>query len=95
VSTVLGCNRALTLRKAVLTLLAALCVSSCLRAAEHPLDPLSQDEIATAVSVLKAEGKATQQSLFLCQKVSRGMRAECCCPVCDEPEALGLGVPFE
>jgi primary-amine oxidase len=37
---------------------------------------LSQDEIATAVSVLKAEGKATQQSLFLMIALHEPPKAE-------------------
>ena len=77
-STLSSCTRATTDRrsKAALMLLAALWASSCLWAAEHPLDPLSKDEVATAVSVLKAEGKATQQSLFLMMSLHEPPKAE-------------------
>jgi Cu2+-containing amine oxidase len=78
VSTLSSCTSAATDRrsKAAVMLLAALWASSCLWAAEHPLDPLSKDEVATTVSVLKAEGKATQQSLFLMMSLHEPPKAE-------------------
>ncbi len=45
--------------------LGASLVGGCMAfAADHPLDPLTQDEIATTVQVLKAGGKITQSSRF-------------------------------
>ena len=77
-STLSSGNRATTdrLSKAVLTLLTAFWASSSLWAADHPLDPLSKEEIDTAVEVLKTDGKASQHSLFLMISLHEPPKAE-------------------
>src|SRR5215467_13053088 len=43
---------------------ALLLLCSVAHGASHPLDPLTKDEITTAVSVLKSSGKATADTRF-------------------------------
>ena len=55
--------------RVLMLLVASLLIGRCAFGATdfnsaHPLDPLSKEEIAAAVSVLKAEGKATDTSRF-------------------------------
>jgi len=49
----------------VMSLGIALLLNASAFAADHPLDPLSQEEIVTAVQVLKLAGKATDASRYM------------------------------
>ena len=48
----------------IVPLLLLCTIAAPVAAASHPLDPLTKDEIALAVSVLKNAGKATEANRF-------------------------------
>ena len=64
----------------------ALLLSTSAFAGDHPLDPLSQEEIVTTVQVLKAAGKATDASRYM----SIVLRE----PPKDEVLKFKAGIPF-
>src|SRR5438105_15208884 len=57
-------------------LLAALCLPYSAFAANHPLDPLSREEIAAAVEILKASGKISDASRFSTLVLNEPPKAE-------------------